>query len=300
MNNIFTRYAKKTASTLEQKRVESYFEQAQLGGMSAAEAEKDVQLKQRMAMAIHKKIAKRRVRMMWQYSAAAMLAIAVLFTGIHKISEENIYNVEICTAQGEQQTVWLSDSSQVILSAESKIIYPSKFKGKTREIQLEGKAFFHVKPDASKPFIVYTADLQTEVLGTSFTVSNYAGETAEVVVCTGKVRVSADEQEEILTKDMQVQLREGKLKRTNTNAERYSNWMNQAVYFDQSSLAEVARELERKFSVRLIYSPKDMADLTISGSFQGEDITQLLQSLCFICNLEFQWKGDKTFELKRK
>src|SRR3546814_8870970 len=54
-----------------------------------------------------------------------------------------------------------------------------------------GEAFFEVTPDASSPFVVYSGDLVTRVVGTSFNIKAYRdGTTDEVSVFTGKVSVS--------------------------------------------------------------------------------------------------------------
>ena len=88
------------------------------------------------------------------------------------------------------QKVLLKDGSLVILKPKSSIIYSKDFNIKKREVFLIGQAFFKVKRNVTKPFVVHSGDLNTEVLGTSFWVkSNARNNQIEVSVTSGKVSV---------------------------------------------------------------------------------------------------------------
>jgi transmembrane sensor len=88
------------------------------------------------------------------------------------------------------QTVKLNDGTEVSLQPRSEIQYPKAF-GSTREIYLKGEAFFKVKRDTAHPFVVYSNEVVTRVLGTSFTVKAYEGsKDITVSVKTGRVSVS--------------------------------------------------------------------------------------------------------------
>jgi ferric-dicitrate binding protein FerR (iron transport regulator) len=61
----------------------------------------------------------------------------------------------------------LPDGTKVSLNRGSKISYPSTFEGQTREITLQGEAFFDVAHDAQHPFIIHAQGADIKVLGTS-------------------------------------------------------------------------------------------------------------------------------------
>jgi transmembrane sensor len=86
--------------------------------------------------------------------------------------------------------VKLPDGSVVTLGGKSRVKYPASLAGNTRDVILDGEAFFEVTRNLKKPFIVYTGNVQTQVLGTSFKVSALPRAAVEVAVVTGKVRVS--------------------------------------------------------------------------------------------------------------
>jgi ferric-dicitrate binding protein FerR (iron transport regulator) len=77
------------------------------------------------------------------------------------------------------------------LNSESRLEYPDSFKGTSREVRLEGEAYFVVAHNEAQPFLVHTGEVTTRVLGTQFNVSSYPGhEQVSIAVATGKVAVS--------------------------------------------------------------------------------------------------------------
>src|SRR5688572_24021475 len=86
--------------------------------------------------------------------------------------------------------VSLADGSSVVLQSSSELALNSEFGRTTREVHLKGEAFFNVFRDESKPFVVYTDEVVTRVLGTSFNVRAYDDDgDITVAVKTGKVSV---------------------------------------------------------------------------------------------------------------
>ena len=70
--------------------------------------------------------------------------------------------------RGGEYMLCMADGTKVILNADSKIRYPDRFAGDQRLVELEGEAFFEVRKDTLKPFIVQTNRLKVRVLGTVF------------------------------------------------------------------------------------------------------------------------------------
>ena len=92
---------------------------------------------------------------------------------------------------GYKATLTLADGSTITLNSQGKLMCPEQF-GDTREVTLEGEAFFQINRKAAKPFIVHSAGLKTSVLGTSFNINTFGSESIEVTVVTGKVQVQAE------------------------------------------------------------------------------------------------------------
>ncbi len=101
--------------------------------------------------------------------------------------------VYICVETTDSTNVfYLPDSTKIWLNKNSSLLYPEKFVGELRDVNLNGEAFFEVVSDTANPFIVYAGNMQIKVLGTSFNVKAYEDEDeVEVIVVEGKVEFSS-------------------------------------------------------------------------------------------------------------
>ncbi|WP_343303456.1 FecR domain-containing protein [Chitinophaga niabensis] len=131
-------------------------------------------------------------------SIAASLALLVttLYLGRHYLT--GIFNpeVQVSTVKGERKQFQLADGTSVWLAPASKLIYREH----SREITLQGEAFFDVAKDDQHPFIVHTGKTNTTVLGTSFNIQAYSDRAdIEIVLLTGKVKVDASNNEVLLS-----------------------------------------------------------------------------------------------------
>lgn len=109
-------------------------------------------------------------------------------SSIKSIEKEGV--VEIKNTSNTSQKIPLEDGSIVVLKKNSSISYPEHFGETKRLVYLHGEAFFQIKRNPAKPFIVSTENLVTQVLGTSFTVKSYDdARSIEVQVTSGRVSV---------------------------------------------------------------------------------------------------------------
>ena len=149
---------------------------------------------------------------LWQkisVAASVLFVLGFMFT-FNREKTENISSIPLKSILNEgiivQNTtpntreIKLEDGSTVKLASNSSISYPEHFGDKNRNVYLKGEAFFDVKKDPNKPFIVHAGNITTQVLGTSFSIKSYEeGKTIEVAVKTG--RVSVFENNELNTKN---------------------------------------------------------------------------------------------------
>lgn len=224
--------------------------------------------------------------------AAAVIGMLGLCYGGYKwahtafTSPEILYTT-ITTPRGQTREVLLPDSSKVWLNAASKIKYANNFTAQKREIFLEGEAFFDIKQDASRSFIVHTGEVATQVLGTSFNVSNYSGnETLEVTVVQGKVQVAKKGKEiGIVLPDQQVSYNyiTGAVLHQKTDAAAYSSWKEGWLVFKEQSFQEIVSQLQRKFDTTIEIQDPALARCRFTASFApGTDLPKVLNLLCRI------------------
>lgn len=101
--------------------------------------------------------------------------------------------LDVANRKVAPRLVRLSDGSLIVLQQNARIRFPRQFAGPKRDVYLTGKAFFEVVRNPAKPFRVFTGDVTTEVLGTSFLINApESGGKVNVVVKTGKVAVSTN------------------------------------------------------------------------------------------------------------
>lgn len=211
---------------------------------------------------------------------AAILAFAVLSTLIYwqfkeMPVQEFIAMREQINAKGQRSKIILPDSSEVFLGAGSKLIFPEKFKTGSREVTLEGEAFFQVTKNPRRPFIIHTSSVQTRVLGTSFKIQAFKDRPLLVSVATGKVRVddyagSRPTSLAVLTPGQQVTYFRGAAVLAMTNIDDVKSWKEGRLVFHKRRLIEITAELERWYNVKFVYQQPAKAKEEISIVLQAD------------------------------
>ncbi|HEY0176676.1 MAG TPA: FecR family protein, partial [Pedobacter sp.] len=128
-------------------------------------------------------------------AAALLISLSIGYLSLNKdlFKTDPVYFARQITKAGEQKIITLTDGSRIILNNASKLTYPSVFSRNKREVYLSGEAFFDVKHDSSRPFLVHASHLKVQVLGTSFNIKSYqADHHTTVSVATGKVGVNSN------------------------------------------------------------------------------------------------------------
>lgn len=219
--------------------------------------------------------------------------------------------VEKISGLGQKSTIPLSDGSQVRLNAGSKIRFPRFFDGDTREVYLEGEAFFQVTRDEKRPFIVRSGDLITTVLGTSFNVKAYRNENIAVTVATGKVRVAAKAQEGDLSGDSRDQeqganaplilapneqaiysLTVGDIQKREVEAEKYLSWSKGILRFDGARLEEVILQLSRWYGVDFQFENEGLKECLIVAQYDNATLVTVLENLKFVLGITYEFTED--------
>lgn len=173
----------------------------------------------------------------------------------------------------------LPDSTEVTLYPNTRITYES---GNTREVTMEGKAFFHVKKDR-KPFRITVSALSIEVLGTSFLVDAQEQAKAGVFVKNGIVRVTTERQETTLTANEQVEVANGSMKTGRIdNAEELFGENATVLTFTHTPLSEAVQEIEKHTGIR-IELDKGFEQDAITTRLKPDNINNILKELTFIC-----------------
>lgn len=158
----------------------------------------------------------------------------------------------ISTPRGKDYELVLSDGTVVLLNADSKITFPTRFTGENRTVKLVGEAYFKVSKNKHRPFIVETGNLYTKVLGTEFNLKAYPHSDVNVTLIKGSVAVNAEGKEVMLKPGQNAEYSEDKdIEVTTVDTEGYIQWKDGYFYFDNVPLIDVVRDLGRWYNVNI-------------------------------------------------
>jgi ferric-dicitrate binding protein FerR (iron transport regulator) len=305
INDIFKRYSKGQATVTEQKAVNLYFDNLQetpsLDHHSLTEETGNMLLSK-----IENRIARKSRKPYWSVAVAAVAVLVlsgVFYTFF--MAPQQVAMKTVAAQLGQQQKVVLPDASVVYLNSGSSISYPVAFGEKSREVILTGEAYFEVEHKEKHPFIITSDHLKTQVLGTKFVVSNYAGDTPAVTVVSGKVKVTDKESNdsEIITKGQRVVYnhKTASLVKSNTaNTQDYLAWKEGRIFFDHADMKQVLQTLHRRYNVAFQLTSPLYECNTISGNFTGNDVNKVLNSIRFINGLEYNQSQNDTIKITLK
>lgn len=200
----------------------------------------------------------------------------------------------------ENRVIFLPDGSEVILSPGSKLNYPSSFDGMgTRDVFLDGQAFFDIKHNTSRRFIVHTGNLETIVLGTAFNIKALHEEKEIIVTVTrGKVKVT-DQHKVLGTLTPNQQITYDKEKITSVmkvvGDHDYLDWKNEDLFIDNLTLSEAAKILEDKFKIKIIIKDSSIREQRFTATFpKDEQLDQALKSISIFNNVVYNYNNDKS------
>lgn len=198
--------------------------------------------------------------------------------------------------------VKLTDGSTITLKPGSDVQYPATFAADRREVRLTGEAFFEVERNPKQPFYVYANGLVTKVLGTSFTIIAHAGKpTAEVVVRTGRVAVyqQTDRPKKapdfIITPNEKATFYRAESRIVKALADQPVVLRPEVIkthfLYDDTPVADVFRELENAYGVRIAFDEQTFATCTLTANLANQSLPAQLNMICLSVGATFQTEG---------
>lgn len=215
-----------------------------------------------------------------RYAAIFILLIALpfmYFVGKHESTSEQTFTTITC-AIGDKSNVTLPDGSTVCLNSGSKLIFDNNFKGKYRQVFLEGEAYFSVKKNIEIPFKVKASEIEIEVLGTEFDLRAYADEDfISTTLVKGSVKINSQLQN-ITMKPSEKAI----FNKTENKIKLYAisgiihetEWKDGRLVFINESLGDLELKLERWFDVDIEFSDEQVKNRKFSGTLERESILE--------------------------
>lgn len=216
---------------------------------------------------------------------------------------------EISVSYGSKSKVILPDGTVVNLNSGTTLRYPSRFDSDTRDVYIEGEAFFDVKKDPNHPFCVKTKGITVRVLGTKFNVKAYPDEKrVEATLVSGSVELYSNRRE-IKEKNRLLVLKPSQqasfemnsntgdsivfMALDNVDVTPIVSWKNNELIFRDEKFADLAQRLERWYDVDIEITDQKLKTTTLSGVFEKETIEQSLAALRLATPFEYKMEMNK-------
>lgn len=213
---------------------------------------------------------------------AAVFTALILGVGIYMVSKKQsetaMYAVKEQVKKnpmGRRSDFTLSDGTHIYLGPGSSLSFPEKFSGSKREVKLDGEAYFEVTKNKEKPFIIYSRNIRTQVLGTTFKVSAFKDSPVLVSVTSGRVRVdriSGDQVQELATLYPGEQVsynQQSQVRKSNFNIENIKNWKTGQLSFDGTPLSELTNQISRWYNVPITIRTESLKQIPITVTLDG-------------------------------
>ena len=212
--------------------------------------------------------------------------------------EGNVNDVEVMNRievpRGGEFHVTLVDGSEVWLNADSELRYPVRFSGDSRTVYLRGEAYFSVKKDETRAFVVRVADVDVKVYGTGFCVNTHGDGKVETVLVSGSVGMKNGADEVVLRpgeKGTFVEAGVG-IRVETVDVLPYVAWRTGDFIFKNESLEHIMDKLARWYDLEVFYQNDAMRDVHLSGNLKRDkDVRELFRSFEKISTARFSVTG---------
>lgn len=220
-----------------------------------------------------------------------LLTAAGMYFYMDKAESSNA-SLVIAVERGQKANITLPDGSKVWLNSQSKLTYSANFNLKKRELELNGEAYFEVAHNPHKPFIVHSNDIAVEALGTAFGVKAYNEDNLiSSILMRGKVRVTTPDGESILMPNDRIiydKTSHKKVLNAVTNATDFTGWIHNELRFENESLGEIAKTLQRVYNVEIIFASEKLRNQRYTGTLNNNSLDSVLNIITLTSPISFK------------
>jgi ferric-dicitrate binding protein FerR (iron transport regulator) len=219
-------------------------------------------------------------------SIASMVAIGGLtlwLTGRKSDRQITLASTTVRTDAGEKAHILLADSTCVFINSGSTMEYSTDYNTKERKVKLSGEAFFDVRTNPEKPFVVQLGKINVSAAGTRFNILSYDNEyRIETTLEKGKIQVSIAGEEPVDLKPGQQVVYFTKTNKAvvrDVSTETYTSWKENKLRFNDTPFEEVLRKIARRYNVTFEIRNRELLELKYTATFIDESIEDVMQML---------------------
>lgn len=232
------------------------------------------------------------------WMAAATVAMLIAMSGwlYNIVSDSEPAFIVASNNTGIVQKVTLPDGTIINLNTCSRLTYPESFSGKSREVFLDGEAYFDVAHDKRHPFIVRAGELKIRVLGTKFNVN--ASTLVPQITATlieGSIEAVTGKKNILMKPNQQLKYdtSSGRVSLTElTNASREIRWTQNVWILSDTPLLDICQRLEQQFNIKIIIMNDELIGKSFTGEFYtNESLESILKTMQISTPFEYEYKG---------
>jgi len=209
------------------------------------------------------------------------LLVAALYFYLNKPQSASTELLALTTQKGEHTSVILPDGSKAWLNVDTKLSYPVDYGINSRNIELEGEAYFEVEKNKELPFEVKSGNLTTTALGTKFVISAYPGSSElKSSLVDGSVEIKYGNVSKILNPGQQIIVNKNRSEYSINffNEEYELAWKNNQLTFRLTPFEIVMEDLEKWYDINIDYNQASFRSETLTVRFERhETLEQVLK-----------------------
>lgn len=226
------------------------------------------------------------------------------FSKLSESNEETTLFTTVQTPPGGQFNIVLPDGSEVWLNAASSITFPLKFGGNNRKVSMTGELYFEVAKNKAKPFLVsLPKQNEVEVTGTHFNIMAYSNEAEQrTTLLEGSINLHSGRKVYPLSPGQQLLTNAAgeNTIRNKVNTEQVIAWKNGLFDFDNVTLPEIMRQLERWYQTDVVFQEATATGHYIGSIRRSSSIKEVLKMLELAGEVKFKISGQNIIVMKTK
>lgn len=242
-----------------------------------------------------------RLRNKWLIISGAIAASILLIFSFRFFllpdSDKEVNYSQIVAANENKQKVELEDGTIVWLNSYTTLLYPADFNKKTRQVKIDGEAYFEVAHNNEKSFVVDLGEDKITVLGTAFNVNNRSDNPEnEVVLLKGSISLHLQGVKDDIVLQPNEKAFYSKAKKTinleSVDANLYNVWTKNKLVFDKEKLSHVIEMLEKWYDIEINCPEGEFDQIKVSFTVVDETIEQTLKVMSLVAPINYSIKGD--------
>ncbi|NCD72349.1 FecR family protein [Mucilaginibacter agri] len=232
--------------------------------------------------------------------AASLILVSVLGWLYLRPAKQHPQQFALQTPANMRGKVTLPDGTLVYMAPNSNLEYDNTYDVAKRIVHLSGEAFFDVKHQTNKPFIIYAQNnVKLTVLGTSFSFYSRKNRVSEVKVATGLVGITANKHTQFVKAGEQFNYTatNGKSAIQSVDEHDATSLQNETLYFKNNNAKEIAVKLQRWYNINVVVLPAAQNHPLFSGEMKDTGIDNLLKGLHYATGINYRYQNSKTLLL---